>query len=301
MTRSLLARTLTCVIACAGLSIFTRGTAAQIMSAPAAPNAASGSALADWNITYKMPANWRVGQTIGRLQMIVSNTDAGMIFLAPGMYATPQDAIADLSVFYQQMQMQAYPVEQPAMGTIAGLQSITAMYASADQMGRMVQGRYIALLTPHGTGVSLLAMTTQDKMPALRTTLDQLAATVKAEAPSVNRQAMAALAGRWIYWDANARRGGDVGGNTSNSYEETLEFDGQGGYRWSSAATVNVRTPINSSGAGSAGGSTSNGDQGAYTVIGNTLVFKGTKGQLAVDFQIGNGQLIAAGKQYLRQ
>ena len=43
MTRSLLARTLTCVIACAGLSIFTRGTAAQIMSAPAAPNAASRS------------------------------------------------------------------------------------------------------------------------------------------------------------------------------------------------------------------------------------------------------------------
>jgi hypothetical protein len=49
----------------------------------------------------------------------------------------------------------------------------------------MVQGRYIALLTAHGTGVSLLAMTTQDKMATLRTTLDQLAASVKAEAPGV--------------------------------------------------------------------------------------------------------------------
>jgi hypothetical protein len=248
-----------------------------------------------------MPVNWRVGQTIGRLQMIVSNTDAGMIFLAPGMYATPQDAIADLSVFYQQMQMQAYPVEQPAMGTIAGLRSITAMYASADQMGRMVQGRYIALLTAHGTGVSLLAMTTQDKMATLRATLDQLAASVKAGAPSVNRQVVAALAGKWIYWDGGGRRGGDVGGNTSNDYEETLEFDGQGSYRWSSAATVQVQTPIHSGGAGSGGGSTTKGDQGSYTVIGNTLVFKGTQGQLAVDVQLGNGQIILAGKRYARQ
>jgi hypothetical protein len=200
MTRSTLTRSVACAIACAGLSIFTRGAAAQIMSAPATPNATSGTALTDWNISYRMPVNWRVGQTIGRLQMIVSNTDAGMIFLAPGMYATPQDAIADLSTFYQQMQMQAYPVEQPAMGPM-----------------------------------------------------------------------------------------------------ETVVFDGQGSYRWSSASQVSVTTPGISAGAGSANGSTTGGDQGSYTVIGNTLVLKGTKGQLAVDFQLGNGQLIAAGKRYVRQ
>ena len=228
MTRSPLARSAWCVIACAGLSIFTRGATAQIMSAPPAPNATSSSALADWNITYRLPANWRVGQTIGRLQMIVSNTDAGMIFLAPGMYATPQEAIGDLSVFYQQMQMQAYPIEQPAMGTIAGLRSITAMYASADQTGRMVQGRYVALLTPHGTGVNLLAMTTQDKMPTLRATLDQLAATVKAGPPSVNRPAIGALAGQWVLWDGKGDRVTTSTGGSSRSYEETVVFDGQG-------------------------------------------------------------------------
>jgi len=163
MTRSTLTRSVACAIACAGLSIFTRGAAAQIMSAPATPNATSGTALTDWNISYRIPANWRVGRTIGRLQMIVSNTDAGMIFLAPGMYATPQDAIADLSTFYQQMQMQAYPVEQPAMGTIAGLRSITAMYASADQMGRMVQGRYIALLTALALGDTAAALSALER------------------------------------------------------------------------------------------------------------------------------------------
>ena len=299
MTCSPLTRSAACVIACAGLSIFTRGAAAQIMSAPGTPNATSSSALADWNITYRMPVGWRVGQTIGRLQMIVSNTEAGMIFLAPGMYSTPQEAIGDLSGFYQQMQMQAYPVEQPAMGTIGGLRSITAMYTSADQTGRMVQGRYIALLTPHGTGVNLLAMTTQDKMPTLRATLDQLAASVKAGEPSVNRRAVEALAGQWILWDGKGDPVTTSSGGSSRSYEETVVFDGQGSYRWSSAASVSVTTPGMS--AGSAGGTTTDGDQGSYTVIGNTLVLKGTKGQLAVDVQLGNGQLLAAGKRYVRQ
>jgi hypothetical protein len=78
-----------------------------------------------------------------------------------------------------------------------------------------------------------------------RATLDQLAASVKASVPSVNRQAIAALAGQWILWDGK-------------------------------------RYPVTTS-------------------IGNRLVFKGTKGQLAVDFQLGNGQLLAAGKRYVRQ
>jgi len=278
----------------------TRGAAAQIMSAPTAtPNATSGTTLADWNVTYRLPNGWRVGQSLGRLQMLVSNTDAGMIFLAPGIYSTPQEAMADLSVFYQQMQMQGYPLEQPSMGTIAGFRSVTATYASADQMGRMVHGRYIALLTPHGTGINLLAMTTPDKMPALRTTLDQVAASVKAGPPAVNHQAVAALAGQWMLYNGQSTPGTSVSTGTSNSHEETVYFDGRGNYRWSSSTQVMV-TASGSYG-GTAGSATSDGDQGTYTVIGNTLVFKGTKGQLAVDFQLGNGQLLAGGKRYLRQ
>lgn len=277
-----------------------RGAAAQIMPAPSMPNAASaGNALADWNVTYRVPNGWRVGQTVGRLQMLVSNTDAGMIFLAPGMYSSAQEAVADLSVFYSQMQMQAYPVEQPAMGTIAGMQSVTATYASADQMGRMVHGRYIALLSQHGTGVNMLAMTTPDKMQALRATLDQLAASVKAGSPSVNRQAVAALAGQWILYSGASNPVTSSSGGSSRSHEETVVFDGRGNYQWSSSTQVSVTT--SGGGAGMAGSATSDGDRGTYTVIGNTLVFKGTKGQLAVDFQLGNGRLIAAGKTYVRQ
>jgi len=282
------------------LLTFSRGSAAQIMSAPTMPNAGqSVSALADWNVSYRMPAGWRVGQTMGRLQLIVSNSDAGMIFLAPGMYSSAQEAVADLSVFYQQLQMQGYPIEQPGIGTIAGLQAVTATYASTDQMGRAVHGRYIALLTPHGTGVNMLAMTTPDQLQKLRATLEQLASSIKAGAPNVNRQAMAALAGNWILYAGKSNPVTSSMGGSSHSHEETVQFDGRGAFAWSSATSVSVTT--SGGGAGMAGSATSDGDRGAYFVIGNTLVLKGSKGQFAVDFQLGSGQLIAGGKTYLRQ
>ena len=102
-----------------------------------------------------------------------------------------------------------------------------------------------------------------------------------------------------ILWDGKGDPVTTSSGGASRSYKETLVFDGQGSYRWSSAAQVAVTTPGVS--AGSASGATTDGDQGSYTVIGNTLVLEGTKGQLAVDIQLGNRQLLAAGKRYARQ
>ena len=238
------------------LATLTRGAAAQIMSAPATPNAASGSDLAGWNVSYALPSGWRVGQTIGRLQMIVSNTDAGMIFLAPGMYASPQEAMADLSVFYQQMQMQAYPVEAPAMGTIAGLRSVSAMYASTDQMGRAVQGRYAALLTQERDAASALSRDDAGQMPALRAGWQQM------------------------LYNGQSTPGTSV----SSGYRTAMRrppCSMAEGYRWSSNTQVMV------SASGSYGGprwAPGDGDQGTHTVIG-TRSSSRAQGQLAVDFQ----------------
>jgi hypothetical protein len=52
---------------------------------------------------------------------------------------------------------------------------------------------------------------------------------------------------------------------------------------------------------GGGDGANQTSDAGTYTVIGNTLVFKGSKGQIAVDYQLQGGQLVAGGKTYLRQ
>jgi hypothetical protein len=46
----------------------------------------------------------------------------------------------------------------------------------------------------------MLAMTTPDQMPKLRATQERLAASVKALPPTVNQQAVAALAGTWVLY-----------------------------------------------------------------------------------------------------
>lgn len=272
--------------------------AGQIVPAPGNGPQGGGNPMTGWNISYQTPSGWRVGQNMGRLQMLVSNSDAGAIFLAPGLYASAQDAIADLSAFYQSMQMQAFPVEQPAQSTIAGMRALTATYASQTAMGQVMHGRFICLMTSHGTGLNLLAMTTPDQLPKLRATLEAIAASVKAQPPSVNQRAVAALAGRWIYYEGKSNPVTTSSGGSSRSHEETVVFDGRGSYQWQSSSQVSVTTPGMSGGASGASG---DADQGSYTVIGNTLVFKGTKGQLAVDFQFDGQRIVAAGKTYIRQ
>lgn len=268
---------------------------AQISSGPAGSGAGTSSA---WNISYKVPPQWQVAQRLGRLETLTSNTAAGAIFVAPGLYRSFDEALADLSAFYQSMNLQAYPVEQPTQSTIAGMQAMTATYASQDQSGHTVQGRLIALLTPHGTGFNMLAMTTPEQMSGLRAVLEQVAASVKAGPPDVNQQAMAALAGTWILYAGNYEGGTKVGGTTSHSHEETVVFDGRGSFQYQSTSTVMVVTPGYT---GGGDGASQTSDAGSYTIIGNTLVFKSSKGQIAVDFQLQGGQLVAGGKTYLRQ
>ena len=99
------------------------------------------------------------------------------------------------------------------------------------------------------------------------------------------------LAGQWMLYNGQSTPGTRLRPGTANSHEESLSFDGRGNFRWSSTTQV-VVSPGGSAG-GMAGSATSDGDQGTYTVTGHTLVYEGPKGQLAVDFQLGNGELIA--------
>jgi len=263
----------------------------------AVPVAGAAQSFTGWNIRYTLPAGWQVSRTVGRLHVLASTTDAGAIFLGPGLYATFEEMVADLGRFYQSMNLQGMPVAQPAQQTIAGLRALTATYASQDQMGQTVHGRYIALLTPHGTGFALLAMTTPQHMTQLGATVERLAASVQAQAPAVNQQAVAALAGRWMYYAGNADGVTSSQGGSSHSYEEFVTFDGRGAFQWQSSASVSVTTPQDAGGAGRA---QANNDQGSYTVIGNTLILKGNQGQLTFELQFAGDRFTADGRTYVR-
>jgi len=79
-------------------------------------------------------------------------------------------------------------------------------------------------------------------------------------------------------------------------------FDGRGNFRWSSSSHVSVDSRVTeggySSGASNFG---ENNDQGTYAVIGNSLILKGSQGQLVYDFEWRNGALIAGGRMYVRE
>lgn len=262
--------------------------------------AGGGSSFAGWNVGYTVPAGWQLGQRYGRLHVLASTTQAGAIFVATGLYSSFEEMVADLGRFYQSMNLQGMPMEQPQQQTIAGMRGLTAMYTSTDQMGRQVLGRYVAVLTPHGTGFAVLGMTTPEQMTQLRATVDQVVGSVRAQAPQVNQQAVAALAGKWMYYAGRADGVTSATGGASRSHEEYVTFDGRGNYAWESSSSVMVTTPDLTSGSGSAGSASQNSEQGTYTVIGSTLVTKGRQGQMAFELQIQGDRFSADGRMYLK-
>ncbi len=163
---------------------------------------------------------------------------------------------------------------------------------------RPLQSRFIALFTPHGTGILFLAMTTPDQFSGLKNTVEQMAQTVTAQAPEYNQQAVAALAGTWVFYEGGGTPGVGSQGSTNRGVNETVQFDGQGRYQWQSEAYVSAQSYGRTGGANS---SSSQSDVGTYTVIGNTLVMKGQQGQYAVDIEFAQGRIVAGGKTYIRQ
>jgi hypothetical protein len=261
------------------------------------PGASGAQTLVGWNIRYTVPANWQVSRKVGRMQVLSSNSEAGAIFVAPGLYNNFNEFVPDVTQFFQAMGLMAYPVEQPSPTTVAGFQAMASTWMSQDQMGQVVHSRIIAVLTPHGTGFTTLAMTTPNQMPQLRNTAERLAASIQAQPPQVNQQAVAALAGRWMYYAGRAQGVTRPMGGTSRSHEEYVTFDGRGSFQWQSSSSV---TAAGAMGAGNAGAASSNSDQGTYTVIGNTLVVKGRQGQQAYEIQLLGDRIIADGRTYLR-
>lgn len=250
-----------------------------------------------WNIEYTMPPGWHPGQDFGRVKMLASNSEAGGIFLAPGLYSNFNEMIGDITRFYQTMGMMAQPMEQPTPTTIAGFRAMTSLYVSQDRMGQMVHSRIVAMLTPHGTGFMVLGMTTPQQMSQLRQRVDQLAASVRARPPVANREAVVALRGRWMFYEGRAGGVTRPSGGSSRSVEEYVTFDGQGQFQWQSSASVSATGSL---GGGTAGAASSNSDWGTYTVIGNTLVTKGQQGQQAFQLQILGDRIISDGRTYLR-
>lgn len=255
-----------------------------------------------WNIEYRLPESWRVQQTFGRTHTLNAGAPNQFIFIAPGMYTNVNEVQNDVTLFLQSQNTAGYLTEQPAPVKFGGYNGVAATLMLQNQLMGMFNGKVIALFTPHGTGVIIMAVAPAAQFSQIVNIAETLTASVKAQAPQVNQQAVAMFAGSWVYYAGRNSSNIANSGSSSSSYEETVWFDGRGNFQWRSSSHVSVDSPVTAGGY-SSGASNFGGDQDAdtYTVIGNSLVLKGSKGQLVIDFMLQGGKLVAGGKTYLRQ
>ena len=255
-----------------------------------------------WNVTYQIPAGWRVQQTLGRTHTLSAGAPNQLIFVAPGMYTNVNEVQNDVTLFLQSQNTAGNLTEQPAAVKFGVYNGVAATLSLQNQQMGLFSGKVMALFTPHGTGVIIMAVAPAAQFSPIVNLAESLAASVRAQAPQMNQQAVAMLAGSWIYYAGRNSSSIANSGYSSSSYEETVRFDGRGNFQWNSSSHVSVDSRVTEGGY-SIGASNFGGDQdaGTYTVIGNSLILKGSKGQLVTDFMLQGGKLVAGGKTYLRQ
>jgi len=265
----------------------------------AAPSAnAQRQAFQEWGLAYTLPAGWNLTQQFGRVHGLTGGGQGAAIYVAPGMYQNFNEVAVDLNKGFQALGLTGTPMGQPQASTIRGMQAMTATYAGRNQMGMPLQARVTAVLTPHGTGLIVTGIAAAPQMSQISEAVDRVAQSLEAlGAPQPNAQAVAALRGRWMFYAGRADGTTSASGGSSRSYEEFVEFDGQGRFAWQSSASVNVTTPGYT---GSAGGAQASNDDGTYTVIGSTLVVRGRQGQASYEVQILADRIVADGRTYVR-
>jgi len=218
------------------------------------------------------------------------------------MYTNANEVQNDVTLFLQSQNTAGSLTEPPASVKFGAYNGVAATLLLQNQQMGMFSGKVIALFTPHGTGVIIMAAAPAAQFSQIVNLAETLAASVRAQAPQVNPQTVAMLAGSWVYYSGHRSSNIANSGSSSSSYEETVRFDGRGNFQWRSSSHVSVDSRVTEGGY-SSGASNFGGDQdaGTYTVIGNSLILKGSKGQLVTDFLLQGGKLVAGGKTYLRQ
>ncbi len=255
-------------------------------------SAATPSTAATWNVRYEIPPGWRSIQELGRMR-VIEGPGGATIYLAPGPFATTDDGVKELGAFLNYVSMPAQPIGAPAHFRVSGMPAMSMFLQMHDRAGRDLRGLYMCVLSPHGTGVNFIAITPAERLEETRAAADRLVATLTIGAPAVNYQLMQAIAGTWTLYSGSSDRGGT--GSISTGHDESVEFDGRG--RFASSSSSYTSGSVSGT---SVTGDSQQGDAGSYTVIGNTLLFRGRNGTLAVDFTYDPHHLSAGGRTFIR-
>jgi hypothetical protein len=228
------------------------GSQAKVM-APAT-NAATGAEYRDeldgWSV--RTPDNWKFTAK-GTTVVFGSDTEAGAIFVTFGRGWTYEQMDQGATAYIKQIGAQQIGTTQPFKAK-AG-KAIVVELGGTTAQGRL-HGRAIGVAGPRGA-VTVLGVTTPEKIDGLRKRVDQIALSVKFFEPKQS-PAMATLAGPWWHY-----HGTSVGSNSS-SYERTIELCLNGTFFDSSESAVSVSS-------GQAGGYGQGAGAGRWTAEGDNM------------------------------
>lgn len=248
--------------------------------------------LAGWNLHYDAPEGFRAQQASGSVDLFASGT--AYLLVSAGADREPKAGLADLGKLLSALQVAGALTEEPRFDKVSGLEAMIATGALQDRMGRRYQARFVVLSTPHGTSLRVLGLAPEGG--SADAAVDAVAASVRAEAPAVDTQAVAALAGTWVLDQGNFDPGIGHGSVHGNGHEERITFDEQGRFEGESSSYVYVPDMPSD-----IDPTTSTKDAGEYTVIGRSLVLRGSTGTAVIDLEIRGGAVVAGGKRYHRQ
>jgi hypothetical protein len=250
--------------------------------------------LPGWNVTFGVPAGWRVVRNSGRAAALVDTLEASAVFVTASYLATGSEAAAELRAMFADMHYEATAVGAPRDTMISGSRAQLAHFQGSGRAG-LVETRVAVLFTPHGTGVTVFGLAPAGGAAALAGIVLRIAASIEAAAPAINAAWLSALVGHWTYIPPpGAAHDSSAAGKAA--IDEWLEFDGRQQFTWSSRTVVTVSVPGASPLVAEA-----DRDSGTFTVVGNTLVLRGQSRRRVLDVQLAGDRLSIGGRSYRRK
>lgn len=255
-----------------------------------------------WNISYTVPGDWPLYRTEGRLKAFMHQGTQSILFVAPGIDQTLQGIANDINNLANVLNLKVQPSQGLNETKMNGKKAIEGSFDIINNTTfENLKGYSITVFGQYETSLGILVLAKPENIEMSRSVLKDMLPTIKFGKPVENRQAVAALAGTWIYYSGASSPSIARSGSWSHSYEETVYFDGVGNYKWRSsshvAASGNTRGNYQSS-ASNIGG---NNSEGTYRVIENTLIVKNNHGSFTYDIQLAGGKLISGGRTFLRE
>jgi hypothetical protein len=245
-----------------------------------------------WNTSFAVPSGWRVLRVSGRAVALTDSLETSALFVTVAYAPTAADAQVELNTMFADLHYTPTSTAAPRDTTLGTHPALIAAYTGAGRAGP-IDSRAAVVFSRYGTSVTVLGLATPARSAALAAAVLNVAVSVEPGLPATNVAWIAALAGHWDYVPPpSAARDSSPAGKVTVT--ESLVFDGHERFTRQARTIVEVRgaNPMTAE---------SQADSGTYTVVGSTLILRGTAQPYPVDIRLAGDTLDFAGRPFRRK